>query len=134
MSQDSAAPVTKLKCQHSLAIHAFTLSLINECADEIRKIPDFGSKRLDSQLTVAALKMIRDAIIAAAGTHLTHKQASSLDRKELTCAAIAKAFGLTDEECALISNQIDFVMENRVVSKRLFAKVARKVTSIFKKG
>jgi hypothetical protein len=134
MSQDSSAPaaVSKLKCEHSLAIHSFTLSLIDECASEIRKIPDFGSKRLDSQLTVAALKMVRDAIISAAGKHLTHKQASSLDRRELTCAAIAKAFGLSDEECALISNQIDFVMENKVVSKHLFAKAARTVTSLFK--
>jgi hypothetical protein len=136
MSQDSAAApaVSKLKISNSLSTHCFSLSLIDEVVSEIRKLPDFQSKRLDAELTKSVVKMVRDAVIESQGKQLTSKQADALDKTELVVCALSKAFGLSEEETTLISNQIDFVMQNRVVSKRVFAKIARKAVSLFKKS
>jgi hypothetical protein len=127
MSQEVTPAPSKLKIKHGLAIHAFTLSLIDSVVEEVRKLPEFHSKRLDPELTKSVMKMVRDAIIESQGNQLTAKQAKKLDKIELTVSALCKCFGLSEDEEALIRGQIQFLIDNHVVSKRVFTSVVRRV-------
>jgi hypothetical protein len=127
MSQEVTPAPSKLKIKHGLAIHAFTLSLIDSVVEEVRKLPEFHSKRLDPELTKSCMKMVRDAIIESQGNQLTPKQAKKLDKIELTVSALCKCFNLSEDEEALIRGQIQFLIDNRVVSKRVFTSVVRRV-------
>jgi hypothetical protein len=127
MSQEVVPAQSKLKIKHGLAIHAFTLSLIDSVVEEVRKLPEFHSKRLDPELTKSVMKMVRDAIIESQGNQLTAKQAKKLDKIELTVSALCKCFGLSEDEEALIRGQIQFLIDNHVVSKRVSTSIVRRV-------
>jgi hypothetical protein len=127
MSQEVTPAPSKLKIKHGLAIHAFTLSLIDSVVEEVRKLTEFHSKCLDPELTKSVMKMVRDAIIESQGNQLTSKQAGKLDKVELTVSALCKCFGLSEDEEALIRGQIQFLIDNKVVSKRVFTSVVRRV-------
>lgn len=125
---------TKLKCQNTLALHSFTLSLINSAVGEIQKLPEYKSKRLDNELTKAICKFVRDEIIASIGVHLTYGQASSLDKKAIIVEALQKCFDLTDDEAKHVSSQVEFFLDNHLIKRKLVSTVIKAVWSLFPKA
>lgn len=125
---------SKLKCQNTLALHSFTLSLIDSVVTEVQKLPEFKSKKLDNELTKSICKFVRDEIIASIGGHLTYSQASNLDKKAIIVEALRKCFQLSEEEASLIESQVEFFLDNKLVKPKLVSTIIKGVWSFLPKA
>ena len=126
------APV-RLKCANSLALHSFTLSLVDATVSEIQKIPEWKAKRLDSELSKSVLKLVRDQVHLGLGSHLSYSQASSIDKRALAAEALRKAFDLNADEVALVESQMDFLLDNNLVRRHVLSFVLRGIWSLLPK-
>lgn len=120
-----------LKLSNTLSIHCFTLTLVDKLIKVIQQIPEYNSKRLDNELTKSVMKFVRDEIIKATGTVLSYEQAQSLDVKQIIIMALCKCFNLDDNESIIISNQIEFLLDNKLIKRKTFKKAIKYINSFF---
>lgn len=124
---------TKLKVQNTLALHSFTLTLIDSVVKEVQQLPEYKSKKLDNELTKSVCKLVRDEIISSIGVFLTYSQASTLDKRAIIVEALRKCFDLSEEEASLIESQVEFFLDNKLVKTKAMASIFKAISRFFRK-
>lgn len=116
---------SKLQVSNTLAVHKFVFSLIKHISDEIKTIPSFDTKKGDSELLKAIVKLVSKELQRAVDSgELTQAQANSIDKSEIIVQAMSSAFGmeLTDSEKEALLTGIEFLIDNRLVKNKRIRK------------
>ncbi len=118
-----------MELSNSLATHAFTFGLIKKVIDEIQKISSWEIKKLDAELTKAVCNYIsKEVKKAVKNKTITYQQSKTLDKKSIITQALKTLFTLNDEECLKLENDIEFMIENKLLK---FSPIIDYVESFF---
>ena len=95
--------------QNNIINNAFIITqLVNKIVGHIGVINDFNL-RTEIELTAYVCNLVENEI--------SKQKNNKIDKKELVISVFVKLFNLSDDEKLLISNQIDFLFNNKMIKK-----------------
>lgn len=109
----------KVKLENSLAQHQCLFSLIKKCSIKLKEIENYEELKLKGEVTKYVAKLVEEGL---SNSPLTHKQKKAIDKKELIREIIKQVYNLIDSELALIDDQIEYNLENKIVKPKSFLK------------
>jgi hypothetical protein len=126
--------MTNVKFENSLAVHDFTLSLVKKISLAIKEIEQWNTKKLDNELTKWVCKYvdaaISDATSSKATKPLTSSQALAINKAAVVIQALKQTFDLTDSEVSIVQSQIDFLIDNGLISSSAVTTISKVISSV----
>ena len=100
----------KFKLLNKLKLHCTYGSLVECIIEEIKKIPDLNSLKMNPDLT----KMICTVVEEICSDK---KLKGKIEKKSLVVEVLQKSFDLNEEEQKLLSSNIDFICDNDMIKR-----------------
>jgi hypothetical protein len=102
----------KLHLKNKAKGHKNVCNLVDMALSEVRSIPQYSSLRLNPELTKSLCVFIEDVVSSFSKT-----QADKIDKTNVAVEVLTKAFGLSPAEVENIKSQVEFLVENKLISK-----------------
>lgn len=93
--------------KNALQKHNLLHTIKNDITKVIQEIPHFDELKLDLELTCYICNLIENVAIGK----------TKLDKKTIAIEIITTLFGLSDDETHLLDNQIQYLYDNKKISK-----------------
>lgn len=106
------SPLANCDFKHSLVSHLTYEQTILDITGVIKNLPSYESLKLDDELTLYVCRVVEHII----------KKVHKIDKKVLVIKCLTEAFGLTPTEQLLVSRQIEFLWNNKKITKTSFRK------------
>lgn len=133
--------MSEFKVNNSLAIHTFIYSTIKKIEMKVKEIPMWESKKGDNEILKSACLFIIEELERAVNDNeapikLKAKQANSIDKSKIVMQSLSNIFDLTEEEQATIECNVDFFLNNKIITDKkirrsIIKKVSKKLSKIF---
>jgi hypothetical protein len=111
---------------HVLYEATYTLVL-----EQLKKIPNIAGFKFSTEFTALVCSTIENTI-----KNNKVKDTEKVDKKKLVISLLTVLFNLTVPEQSVISNQIEYILENKLVKKvkkAVSKKIYKSVSKLFKK-
>lgn len=93
-----------------LRLHYTFASLLDMLVEELNKIPQLEDLKLNQDLTKLLCTVVEEV-------NLNKSIKGKIDKKNLVIQVLVKVFNLTEDEQLIISNNIDFMCDNKLIQK-----------------
>jgi hypothetical protein len=125
---ESLVKIPDLVLSKSLKSHLLYEVLYSKVLEELKKLPNISNFKLSNEITVLVCTLIEHAV----------KKKNKIDKKKLVLSLLTALFSLSVAEQNIISNQIEYILTNTNLVKRIvkpiYTRVIRKVRkTLFKK-
>lgn len=104
----------QVKLENSLAQHQCLFSLIKQCCMKVKEIENHEDLKLKNEVTKYVAKLVEEGI---ANSPLTKKQKKALSKKTIILEVIKQVYNLAEEELALVEDQIEYNLDNKIVKR-----------------
>jgi hypothetical protein len=100
-----------LTLKKSAKSHHEVFNLIQKSVSQIKSIPNFMGLKCNQELTKSVCVLVEDFSCL-----LSNTSKSKVDKSALVVEILTKAFGLTEEEVTTVKSQLQFLVENKMIS------------------
>jgi len=112
--------------KHNLKKHNIIFGLIDKIAENIKKIPNYESIRVEIELVLTVANIVEN--------YVSKGNKKNIDKKQLVIDALNKVFSYSDDEKKMVSSLIDFLFNNGKIKKLSFVKLAKNFVSGYLKS
>ena len=98
--------------KHTIRNHITFEKAIIDITSVIKEIPNFESLKLEDELTLYVCRVVEHLI----------KKVHRIDKKVLVIKCLTDVFGLNPTEQLMVSRQIEFLFNNKKITKTSFRK------------
>jgi hypothetical protein len=120
---ENLVTIPPIVLKHSLQTHGIFELLHQKIVDELKKIPNLLSLKLNSEMTALVSTLVENTV------NKDHK----IDKKKLVTQILTTAFLLSAQEILQVGHQIEFVLDNKLIKKnkkKLSSKVYNSVVNL----
>jgi hypothetical protein len=124
---DALVKIPELTLKSTLKSHVLFELVLDKLVQEIKKLPNLQSFKLNNEMASLVCTLIENTV----------KKKDKVDKKKLAVQVLTLVFTLTPAEQIIISNQIEYLLENKLIKKikkAITTRAYRKVKNVlFKK-
>jgi len=102
MSND--VEISTVYYKHNLKKHNIIFGLIDKIAENIKKIPNYESIRVEIELVLTVSNIVEN--------YVSKGNKKKIDKKQLVIDALNKVFSYNEEEKRLVGSLVDFLCNN----------------------
>jgi hypothetical protein len=109
----------QVKLENSLAQHHCLFSLIKQCCIKLKEIENYEDLKLKGEVTKYVANLVEEGL---SNTSLSPKQKKAIDKKAIIKEIVKEVYNLAEAELAVIEDQIDYNLDNKLVKKKTLLK------------
>jgi hypothetical protein len=104
---DALVKIPELTLKSTLKSHVLFELVLDKLVQEIKKLPNLQSFKLNNEMASLVCTLIENTV----------KKKDKVDKKKLAVQVLTLVFTLTPAEQIIISNQIEYLLENKLIKK-----------------
>jgi len=117
---DALVKIPELTLKSTLKSHVLFELVLDKIVQELKKLPNLQSFKLNNEMASLVCTLIENTV----------KKKDKVDKKKLAVQVLTLVFTLNPAEQIVISNQIEYLLENKLIKK-----IKKAITTrIFRKG
>lgn len=105
----------QVKLENSLAQHQCLFSLIKQCCIKVKEIENHEDLKLKNEVTKYVAQLVEEGL---SNSPLSTKQKKAINKKTIIIEVIKQVYNLAEEEMALVEDQIEYNLENKIVKHK----------------
>lgn len=117
---DALVKIPELTLKSTLKSHVLFELVLDKIVQELKKLPNLQSFKLNNEMASLVCTLIENTV----------KKKDKVDKKKLAVQVLTLVFTLNPAEQIVISNQIEYLLENKLIKK-----IKKAITTrIYRKG